>query len=157
MSWLQRQHTSDDADVISDRWQMAEGAKKYSSTAAHPTGLTICYIIIFLEQCHRTLKQRFIPAKLLLTKHQASILWTGYQLDYSQRIWNENVTCTREKQRKGQMKQLSCHACPRNQTTQKDLYCLKKDINYAVPPWLLLHTTEARLHKFVSTGTHGTK
>lgn len=34
MSWLQRQHTSDDADVISDRWQMAEGAKIFVRSSA---------------------------------------------------------------------------------------------------------------------------
>lgn len=106
MSWLQRQHTSDDADVISDRWQKEQ---KYSSAAAHPTGLTICYISIsFLERCHRTLKQRFIPATQLLTKHKASILWTEYQLDYLQQIWNGNVTAWQKSRGRGKWN--SCHA-----------------------------------------------
>lgn len=38
MNSLQRQHTRDDADVISDRWQKEQ---KYSSAAAHPTGLKL--------------------------------------------------------------------------------------------------------------------
>lgn len=102
MSWLQRQHTRDDADVSSDRWQKEQ---KYSSTAAHPTGLTVRYISIFLERCHRTLKQRFIPATLLLTNIKPA--YSEQSTSWITRNKHETEMSRAEKSRgRGKMKRL---------------------------------------------------
>lgn len=140
------------------QWQMAEGAKIFVRSSA-PYRVN--------NMLHQHLLLRTMPSNTQTevysgypAPHKTSSQHTLNRVPVGLLATNMKRKCNlHERKSRGRDKWNSCHAMLVHEIKQLRKICTasKKDINDAVPPWLLLHTTEARLHKFTSTGTHGTK